>query len=105
MVERLDVPFDQGKVLPIVLGVTAGAFLDGSGRDVIGGVQAFVRGKTVGNFSVTLKTLESGLSAKFMTAGAVRGTVQRLMRTRERPRGDLCGSGRVSRDDYQEEQK
>ena len=27
MVERLDVPLDQGKVLAIVLGVTSGAFL------------------------------------------------------------------------------
>ena len=68
-------------------------------------MQASVGGKTVGDFSVTLKTLESGLSAEFMATGAISGTVQRLMWTREWPWGNLRGSGRGSCDEYQEQKE
>jgi hypothetical protein len=57
VIESFDIPLDQREIFPVVLRVAAGAFLAGAGRNVIGGVQAFVSRKPSRYFGVTGKTL------------------------------------------------
>jgi hypothetical protein len=92
VIEGFDIPLDQREVFPVVLRVAAGAFLAGARGNVIGGVQAFVSRKPGRYFSVTGQTLQRRLTAKRMATGAVSRSIQRLVRSREWSRGDLCGS-------------
>jgi hypothetical protein len=87
VVEGLDVPLDQREVFSVVLRVAAGAFLTGTGRDVIGGMQPLARREPGSDFGVTVQTLQRRLPAKLVATGAVGGSVQRLVRPRQ-------GSGR-----------
>jgi len=89
VIERLGIPLDQREVFPVMLRVASGTFLAGAGRDVVGGVQAFASRKPGGNFGVTVQTFQCRLAAKFVTTGAFSGSVQRLVRPRERSRRDL----------------
>ena len=69
--------------------MAAGAFLAGAGGNVIRGVKPFVSRKPTRYFGVTGQTLQRGLAAKFMATGAVGSSIQRLMRPRQWPWGDL----------------
>ena len=89
MIERFRVPFDQRKVFAIVLRMTAGAFLARSGRQVVTSVQAPAGQESRRDFSMTLETPQRCLPTELVTTGAVRGSVQRLVWTRERPRRNL----------------
>jgi len=84
VVKGLGVPLDQGKVFPVMLGVAACALLAGAGRNVIGGVQAFAGGEPGGYLAVTLQTFQSRLPTELVATCAVRGSVQRLVRSRQR---------------------
>lgn len=75
VIEGFDIPLDQWKIFPVVLGVTAGALLTGTGRDVVSRMQTTSRRKPRGNFCVTVKTLQRGLPAEFMASGTVRRSV------------------------------
>ena len=76
VIERFDIPLDQRKVFTVMLRVATGAFLAGAGRNVVSGVQAFASRKPCGNFGVTVQALQRRLAAKFVTTGAVGGSVQ-----------------------------
>jgi hypothetical protein len=82
MIEGLDIPLDQREVLAIVLRVAARALLAGVGRNVVGGVQAFVGGKPCRNLGMTVQTFQSRLPAKLVAAGTSCGTVEGLVRPR-----------------------
>ncbi len=81
VIERLGVPLDQREIFAIVLGVTSSALLTRSWRDVVGRMQAPVRRQTTGNFCMALETLQRSLAAELMATSAVRGSVQRLVRS------------------------
>ncbi len=84
VIECLRVPLDQREIFAIVLGVAAGAFLAGSGRNVVGGVQPPARGDAGANLRVATHAFQCSLSAKLMATGTVCGSIQRLVRTRQR---------------------
>lgn len=93
--EGLDVPFDQRKVFAVVFRVAAGALLARARRNVVSRMQAFPGEEPRGNFGVAVKTFEGSLSAELVTTGAVRRSVQRLMRPgqwtgRNLPRNSHC---------------
>lgn len=71
VIEGLDVPLDQWKILAIVLGVTARALLAGAGRKVVSRMQPLVGIEPAGNFRVAVQTFERGLAAELMATGAV----------------------------------
>lgn len=89
VIERLRVPLDEREILAIVFGVASRALLTRTGWNVIGRVQTAVRGKPSCDFRMTLETLQRSLPAELMATGAIRGSVQRLVRTRKRARRDL----------------
>ena len=82
MVERLGVPLDERKILPVVFGVAACAFLARSGRNVVGGVESPVSLEAAGNLSMAFQTFEGGLTAELVATGTIRRSVKRLMRPR-----------------------
>ena len=82
MVESLGVPLNKGEVFTVVFGVAAGALLARAGRDVVGRVKPLVGGQAGGDFGVAFHAFEGCLTAKFVTARAIGGPVQRLVRPR-----------------------
>ena len=52
-------------------------------------MQAFARRKPRRNFGVTVQTFQGHLAAKLVATGAVRGSIQRFVRSRERSGIDL----------------
>ena len=82
VIERFRIPLDEREILAIVFGVTSRALLTRSWRDVVGRMQAAVRRQTTGNFCMALKTLQRSLASELVAAGAIRGSVERLMGTR-----------------------
>jgi predicted lysophospholipase L1 biosynthesis ABC-type transport system permease subunit len=54
VIEGFDVPLNQRKVLAIVLGVAACAFLAGASGNFVGGVQALMGGKPRRDLTVTV---------------------------------------------------
>src|SRR5262249_54840443 len=82
MVERLGVPLDERKILPVVFGVSECAFLARSGRNVVGGVESAVSFEAAGNLSMAFQTFEGGLTAELVATGTIRRSVKRLMRPR-----------------------
>lgn len=94
MIKSFRVPLNEGEIFAVVFGVTAGALLTGSGRDVIGGMKPVVGVQAVGDFGVALEAFESSLTAELVTASTVGGSIQRLVRPREGPRRNLgCTQG------------
>jgi hypothetical protein len=82
VVKGFNVPLNQREIFAVVFGVTAGAFLAGAGGNVVGSMQTFVRSKSVRNFIVAVETLQGRLPAKFVTTGAIGGSIERLVRPR-----------------------
>ncbi len=81
VVERLGVPFNEREVFAVVFGVAAGALLARAGGNVIRGMQSLVGIEALGDFGVALQAFEGGLSAELVTTGAVRRSVEGLVRT------------------------
>ena len=75
VIEGFDVPLDQRKVLAIVLGVAACAFLAGTGGNVVAGVQSLMGEKPRRDLTVTVQTFKGGCPAKLVATGAIRGAV------------------------------
>jgi len=104
VVERLSVPLNQGKVFAVVLGVAFCALLAGASRDVIGGVQPALGGKTTGDFGMAFQALERRLSSKLVAAGTVCGSTQRLVRPRQWAGRNLgCAESREEKQTEQQE--
>lgn len=94
MVKCLWIPLDDGEGLAVVLGVATHALFARVWVEVIGGVQSLSIDKTGSDLGVAIQTLEVGLAcSEPVTSGAVRGAVQRLMRTGKRARRDLRRRG------------
>src|SRR5579864_8384046 len=91
---RRRVPADNREVLAIVFGMAGGTlFLAGAKRSKRRVQAAFGR-DTAGNIAVTLQALETGCPRRQLVAArALRGAAQRLVRPRERTRGDLRPAG------------
>lgn len=92
VIESFDVPLDQRKVFAIMLGVAAGALLARPWRDVIGRMQASVSCEPGRYFRVALHALQLSLSTELVAFGAVRRSIEGLMRARERSGRNLRSS-------------
>lgn len=94
VVEGFCIPFDQGKLFSIVLGMAARAFLTGTGRNLVGGVQSFSSIEPRLDFGVAFQAFQCRLSPKLMASRTVRGPIQRLVGPRERAGRNLrkCGA-------------
>lgn len=76
VIEGFRIPFDEGKVFTIVLGVAAHTLLAGTGRKMIGSVQALALGQALGYFCMAVQAFECCLSRRqFVTAAATTGSV------------------------------
>ena len=75
VIEGLDVPLDEREVFAVVLGMAACALLARAWRDVVGCVQSFASDETACDLGMAVQALQSGLSAKLVASGAVRGSV------------------------------
>ena len=85
-----------------MLRVTAGAFLAGTGGDVIAGVKTTMGTEPRSNFSVAVQTLEGGLSPKLMATRTIGRSVKRLMRSRKRTGRNLRRSRHEEREQKQQ---
>lgn len=72
-----------------MFGVAFCAFLAGRRIQTVRGVQSTMCVQARSNFSMTLKTLQCGLSTKLVTGGAVSGAFQCFVRAGERAGGNL----------------
>lgn len=95
VIEGFGIPLDQGKIFTVVLGMTTGTLLAGTGRNVVGRVQALVSGEAGSDFSVTVQAFEGSLTAEFMATGAIGGTVEGLVGPRQQARRNLRRSTRT----------
>ncbi len=71
VIERLDVPFDQREIFPIVFRVAACALLAGTGRNVVSCMQSLANVEARGDFSVAIQAFERSLSTELVATGAV----------------------------------
>jgi len=83
-------PLHQGEILAVMFGVALRTLLAGGRIQAVGSVQATMCIQSCSNLRMTLQTLESGLSAKFVAGCAMSGAFQSLMGSRERSGGNLC---------------
>lgn len=86
VIEILRVPLDQLEVQTIVLGMAPRAIPARSRLHPIRSVQPLPGTQPLRDLGVAIQTPENCLPTKFVTAGALRGAFQRLVRPRERPR-------------------
>lgn len=94
VIEGLEIPLDERKILPVVLRVALCAFQTRPSLDVVGGVQPSSHRNAPRDFSVTIQTLECGLSGRELVAGGALGhAINGLVRARKRARGDLGCNG------------
>lgn len=75
MVEGLDVPLDERKIFSIVLRVAACTLLAGARRNVVGGVETFVRRESRRDFGMTVQALQRGLAAELVATRAIGGSI------------------------------
>lgn len=92
VIECLDVPLDEREIFAIVFRVAARALLARIRRNVVSGVQSPVSSDAACDLRMTIQALQSRLSAEFVTTGAIRRSVQRLMGAGERAGRNLCRS-------------
>jgi|SRR5215469_8015528 len=103
MIERLSIPLDEREILPVVFRVATRTFLARSGGDVVRRMKSTVRLQAAGDFGMAFQAFEGGLTAELVTAGAIRRSIQGLMRPRQRPGRDL-GKARAAQDEPAKEQ-
>ena len=75
VIECFDVPFDERKILAVMIGVTTRTVFAGTRLNIVGSVQASAGRYSAGNLRVTVQATEGGRPAKFVASGAVRGSV------------------------------
>ncbi len=93
VIESPWIPFHNGKIEAVMLRVATCALLAGARPNVIGRMQAALGREAGCNFSMAVQAFEHRFAATHLVAvGAVRRTIQRSMRARERAWGDLRGS-------------
>jgi hypothetical protein len=83
-------PLHDGEVFPIVLGVTARAFLAGVSPQSVGGMQAAAGPEPGGNLAMTFEALKRASGAQLVTTRAIDRAIESLVRPRKRAGGDLC---------------
>lgn len=90
VIEGSWIPFDQGKVFAVMVGVAANALLARSRLEVIGRVQAFLGRQAGGNLAVAIEAAERSFAGSdLMAASAIGGAVQGSVRAGERSGRDL----------------
>ena len=102
VIEMLEVPFCQGEVFAIVLGVAGNTFQTRARLEVVGSVQTFSHLDAPGNFGMAIQALESGFSGReFMAGGAVGEAVDRLVSAGKRAGRNLGRCGHRGRQESQ----
>ena len=92
MIEGFGVPFDNGEIHTIVVGVALDTFLAGAGAKTVGKVKTLVRVEATSDLRVTFKALKRCLSTReLVTIGTMRSAVETLVSAGERARRDLRG--------------
>jgi hypothetical protein len=76
MVERFDVPLDEGEVFAIVFRVAACTLLAGAWRNVVGRMQSRAGIEPLGDFRMAVQALERRLSTELVATGAVGRSIQ-----------------------------
>lgn len=94
VVEGSDVPFDERKVLSVMLRVATNAFLARARTQVVRSVQALPCGDAISNFGVTSHASKRGLATQLVTGSAIAGSAQRLVGSTEGSGRDLSRSGK-----------
>lgn len=106
MIERFGVPFDDGEIDAVVVGVAFDTFLAGARAQAVGEVQSLVSIEATGDLGMALEALEGGLSARQLVAiGTMRSAAQSLMRASERAGRDLGGRKRGGQNRQDERQE
>ena len=94
VVERFDIPLDQGEIFAVVFRVAACALLARAAGNVINRVQSLAGIESRGNFGMAIQTLQRRLPTELVAGGAVRRSIERFVRPRQRSRRDLrCRRG------------
>ena len=93
VIEGFGVPFNQGKIFPVVFRVALGTLFVVPFWNVIGGVQTLARAQASGNFRVTAEALQSSGGTQFVAVGAVQCAVERLVSTGKRTGRNLRPRG------------
>jgi hypothetical protein len=105
VIKGLGIPFDQSKVLAVVLGVTLGTGVVISLGQFVGGMEAPARAQAAGDFRMTAQTFERGRGTELVAVSAVQCPIQRFVRARKGARGNLCprrsGQAQNSRKDHE----
>ena len=105
VIELIGVPFNKREIHAIVIGVTAYAFLAGTGGYVIGGVQSALGGDPRADVGVAADAAELRLTAADLVAvGAVGGAVECLVRAGQGAGRDLRGSMSGKKNKNEEEE-
>jgi hypothetical protein len=94
VVKGLDVPFNEGEIFSIVIGMAARAFLARFRLEVEGRMQAAMGADSRAYFRMTICTTESwAAEGKLVARSAIAGATERLVRTSQRPGRNLSVSG------------
>ena len=95
MIEGFDVPFDNGEIDPIVVGVALDALLAGAGAQTVGKMQSLMGIEAASDLGVTLEALEGSLSPReLVTIGTMRSAIKTLVSACQRAGRDLCSGER-----------
>ncbi len=95
MIKGFDVPFDDGEIHAIVIGMALDTLLAGAGAQTVGKMQTSVGVETAGDLGVTLQALESGLSPRqLVTIGTMRSAIKTMVSACKRAGRNLCGGKR-----------
>jgi len=89
VIERFGVPLDKGKIFAVMIGVATRALFAGSGLNVVRSVQASACHYSAGNLRMAVHAAKGGCSAQLVAGGAVGCSVEKLVRTGQRPRRNL----------------
>ena len=93
VVEGLGIPFDQGKVFAIVLGVALGTGVVISLGQFVSGMEALARAKAACDLRMATQTLERGRGTKFVAVRAVQCPIQRFVCAGKRAGRNLRDGG------------
>ena len=89
VVKGLGIPFDQGKIFTVMLGVAFGTGIVVALGQFVSGMQTLARAEAARDFRVTAKTLERGGGTEPVAVGAVQCSVERFVCAGKRTRRNL----------------
>lgn len=102
VIKSVRIPFDDGEIFAVMIGVALHAALARTLFQAICGVQTLVSIESRSDFRVAFQAPERGLSRrKLVTRSAIRRTIQRPVRARQRTRRNL-GRCRARQEGHQQ---